>query len=213
MISTPIQIRGTIESDLNARESKAVENIKENPSYFYSYAKQFAKTRSNVGPLKNGDGDLKHQPEDMANILQSQYSSVFSDPDSPNIDPTATHTTKNDSSDMADIEVTPKLMMDAMAELDAKSSAPDGDIPAKVLHDCRKSLCKPLVILWKKSFDIGLIPEQFKKQYIAPIFKKGNRTDPANYRPVSLTSHVIKIFERVIRKQLVQILEMNTQKV
>ena len=39
--------------------------------------------------------------------------------------------------------------------------------------------------------------------------KKGDRTDPANYRPVSLTFHVIKVFERVVRKNLVQHLEMN----
>lgn len=39
--------------------------------------------------------------------------------------------------------------------------------------------------------------------------KKGNRTEPVNYRPVSLTSHVIKIFERVVRKVMVRHLEGN----
>ena len=63
--------------------------------------------------------------------------------------------------------------------------------------------------MWQSSLDKGIIPDQLKRQYIAPIFKKGAKTDPANYRPVSLTSHVIKIFERVIRKQLVSFLETN----
>ena len=40
-------------------------------------------------------------------------------------------------------------------------------------------------------------------------YKKDSNLDPANYRPISLTSHVIKIFERVIRKNLVQYLEDN----
>ena len=48
-----------------------------------------------------------------------------------------------------------------------------------------------------------------KTQFITPVFKKGNRTDPANYRPVSLTSHVIKVFERVLRNHLVSYLEDN----
>ena len=40
------------------------------------------------------------------------------------------------------------------------------------------------------------IPAELKTQYITPIYKKGGRTDPANHRPVSLTSHIIKTFER-----------------
>ena len=57
--------------------------------------------------------------------------------------------------------------------------------------------------------ETGLIPLTLKDQYIAPIYKKGNKTDPANYRPVSLTSHLIKIFERIVRKELVTYLESN----
>ena len=204
-----IQIRDAIEDELNTKEKKAVTNIKECPRYFFSYAKRFAKTKSNIGPLRDNSGNLKHKPEEMANILQSQYSSVFSDPNSPDIDLAATHTEKNNTSSITDIEVTPKLMMEAMSELNANSSAPDCEIPAKILKNCRMSLCKPLTILWQKSSIAGIIPTQFKKQFIAPIFKKGNKTDPANYRPISLTSHVIKIFERVIRNQLVNFLETN----
>ncbi len=48
-----------------------------------------------------------------------------------------------------------------------------------------------------------------KLQYITPIYKKGNKTEAVNYRPVSLTSHIIKIFERVLRKHLVLHLEEN----
>jgi len=194
---------------LNIKEDKVVTNIKENPRYFFSYAKRFAKTKSNVGPLRDNNGNLKHKPKEMANILQSQYSSVFSDPNSPDIDLDATHTEKNNTSSLTDIEVTLELMMEAMSELNANSSAPDCEIPARILKNCRKSLCKPLTILWQKSSKAGIIPTQFKKQFIAPIFKKGNKTDPANYRPISLTSHVIKIFERVIRNQLVNFLETN----
>ena len=204
-----INIRDAINDELEKREKKAVGSIKENPSYFFSYAKRFSKLKSNVGPLKDSQGNLKHQPEDMANILQGQYSSVFSDPESPDIDSSASHVEANDESSVTDIEITQELMIEAMNELDPKSSAPDGDIPAKILKSCRQALSQPLVILWQSSLDKGIIPDQLKRQYIAPIFKKGAKTDPANYRPVSLTSHVIKIFERVIRKQLVSFLETN----
>ena len=48
-----------------------------------------------------------------------------------------------------------------------------------------------------------------KTQYITPVFKKGDRTVAANYRPVSITSHLIKIFERVLRKHIVGHMETN----
>ena len=44
--------------------------------------------------------------------------------------------------------------------------------------------------------------------YITPIHKGGSRQDPANYRPVSLTSHVMKVFERVIKKSILEHLEL-----
>ena len=64
------------------REGKAIAKIIQNPRYFFSYAKRFAKRKSTVGPLLNENNDLEHDPKKMADILQKQYSSVFSDPSS-----------------------------------------------------------------------------------------------------------------------------------
>ena len=44
---------------------------------------------------------------------------------------------------------------------------------------------------------------------ITPIHKGGSRSNPKNYRPVGLTSHIIKIFERIILKKLVEYIERN----
>ena len=57
--------------------------------------------------------------------------------------------------------------------------------------------------------ETGHIPTKYKYQIITPIHKKDSRATPANYRPISLTSHIIKAFERVIRKRLVTYLEEN----
>ena len=106
-------------------------------------------------------------------------------------------------------EFTPDDIKEAIKELDPYSAAPDGDIPAKIICDFRDALSIPLWLLWKRSLDTGVIPPDLKLQYITPIYKKGNRTEAVNYRPVSLTSHIIKIFERVVRKHLVKHLEDN----
>ena len=49
----------------------------------------------------------------------------------------------------------------------------------------------------------------FKLAYIAPVHKGGSKLDPANFRPLSLTSHVMKVFERVLKVELVKHLETN----
>ena len=45
--------------------------------------------------------------------------------------------------------------------------------------------------------------------YITPIFKGGDKSEPSNYRPVALTNHITKIYERIIKKHLVHHLSSN----
>jgi hypothetical protein len=57
--------------------------------------------------------------------------------------------------------------------------------------------------LFEKSYRNGVVPEIWKKANVTPIFKKGKRTDPANYRPVSLTSVLCKLMEKLVRSVIV----------
>ena len=52
----------------------------------------------------------------------------------------------------------------------------------------------------------GFIPASFKRAAITPVFKSGIKTSPCNYRPISLTSTIIKVFERIVSKQVVAFL-------
>ncbi|CAL4059604.1 unnamed protein product [Meganyctiphanes norvegica] len=56
--------------------------------------------------------------------------------------------------------------------------------------------------MMRKSLDEGKIPDIFKLAYVTPIHKGGSKLKPEQYRPVSLTSHLMKIFERVIKRTL-----------
>ena len=97
----------------------------------------------------------------------------------------------------------------AIDELRANSSAgPDG-FPAILLKNCKSALAKPLFIFWKRSFDEGHIPLFLKQSLISPIHKGGNKALRANYRPVALTSHLIKIFEKVVRKNVAEFMDMH----
>ena len=66
-------------------------------------------------------------------------------------------------------------------------------------------------ILWRKCLDQGITPDKLKEAHIIPIHKGGHQGIPANYRPVALTSHIIKVFEKVVRKYIVEFLEENNK--
>ena len=193
-------------------EGKAVNSIKTNPKYFFTYAKKFSTVQSSVGPLLDSAKELIFCPSKMAHILSEQYSSVFSTPRSPLLGPSEYYPDDdNDDPYLSDIPFTQDDIRDAMKEIPPTASAGPDRFPAILLKKCSGVLSEPLYILWRKSLDKGDIPSIFKTANIIPIHKgKGSsKTEAKNYRPIALTSHIIKIFEKVIRKYIVSYMESN----
>ena len=88
-------------------------------------------------------------------------------------------------------------ILDAIDHLSNYAAAgPDG-FPAVLLKICKVELAEPLEMIFRESLDSGFIPDIWKKAFIFPIQKGGERTEPANYRPVSLTIQLMKTMERV----------------
>ena len=187
-------------------ESKVIDSIKKNSKYFFTYAKKKSKIRSNIGPLLNCNGELTQRSKEMADILADQYAKVFSKPKQPQPQPNQEKTNKVK---IDEINITEDSIVKAINELSPSSSAgPDG-FPAMLLKKCKDELSFPLCLLWKKSLEIGLVPTELKNCTITPIHKGGSRSLAANYRPVALTSHVIKIFEKVLRNHIVNHMNKN----
>ena len=100
-------------------------------------------------------------------------------------------------------------IMEAPDNLSSKSAAgPDG-VPAILLKNCKRSLADPLEILFRTFLSTGTIPSILKEAFVIPVHKGGERSSPANFHPVSLTSHIIKTMERIIRKSMVNHLEVH----
>ena len=89
-----------------------------------------------------------------------------------------------------------------------KACGPDGISPY-ILNKCAELLCDPLFDIFQSSLDSEDVPLDWRLASISAIFKKGSRSDPLNYRPVSLTSVVSKLLESLIRDEIMEHLEKN----
>eukprot|EP00794_Sanderia_malayensis_P011704 gene11704-12922_t len=139
----------------------------------------------------------------MAELLSSQYKKVFSTPK-----PYANSTPKAQTN-ITELEFTSEDIKAAIDEIDNSSAAgPDG-FPAIFLKKCKEALSTPLCLFWNQCLQNNVIPKVLKHAIITPLHKGGSRSVPANYRPVALTLHLIKIFEKVVRKHMTFYLEEN----
>ena len=90
-----------------------------------------------------------------------------------------------------------------------KSPGPD-KIYSRVLKELHEELTEPLTIIFKKSLQEGILPGNWKHSVVTAIFKKGDKSSPNNYRPVSLTSVVCKIMESLVRDAIQHHMESNS---
>ena len=82
-----------------------------------------------------------------------------------------------------------------------KVQGPDG-INGVVLKNCSETLSYPLSILFNLVYNTGYIPQEWKAANVVPVHKKDDKNKVTNYRPISLTSLVMKVLERIIYDEL-----------
>ena len=211
-----------LESHTNDRirkENDAVSAILSNSKAFFRYAKQTNNKNCDIGPLVNVNGDLEDDPKGKSEVLRKQYEKVFStrktdielkiDKDSSDSGIHIDDFFNNEDATFTDVTVTEDDVKRAIEETRINSAPGVDCVPPILLHKCKKELLKPLTTIMNKSIKTGILPDIWKEAIITPIFKKGLKELPCNYRPVSLTSQIAKLLERILRWYLVEYLELN----
>ena len=110
---------------------------------------------------------------------------------------------------MPDVKFKVKQVRKILVNLDEnKASGLDG-IPAVVLKKCAPELAPILTRLFQISYDCGIFPIGWKTARVQPIPKKGSKTLPTNYRPISILSVVSKVMEKYLNIEILKYLETN----
>ena len=187
----------------NALERQIARESKSNPKSFYSHINSARRNRSSIGPLKI-DGDLVVNPKDQSNALNDYFSSVFTrcNVESPQMEqPTGIGSIEN-------VAITEESIKNEIGRLKQFSAPGPDDVTNRILIELCTEIAKPLATLFTKSFDEGKIPDDWRLSNVTPVYKqKGSKSEPGNYRPVSLTSNVCKLMEKLVNRALCTHLE------
>ena len=90
----------------------------------------------------------------------------------------------------------------------AKASGPD-ELPPKLLKLVAHEIAPALSFIFQQSYNCGVVPTQWRQALVAPIHKSGLKSDPSNYRPISLTCICCKVMEHIVLSDLSKHLAAN----
>lgn len=187
-------------------EKSIAKSAKSNPKGFFAYARNKLRTREGVADLE-ADGVKITTDEGKANVLNDFFCSVFTVEDLQN-KPECEE--KSFESPLQSLTVTADDVKKQLQSLNPnKSPGPDGLHPM-VLKELSDVLAEPVAELFNKTMQEGELPPQWKEAHVTPIFKKGTKSKPGNYRPVSLTCILCKVMETLVRDKLLA--HMNSNK-
>lgn len=136
--------------------------------------------------------------DERSDVINSYFSSVFTneptldDFDPPNLS----------LSDMPPIIITSQGILKLIEKMKISSAPGHDGITAKILKGTKVFSSSILEIIFTQSITDSSLPTDWKINKVVPVYKSGSRSDPSNYRPISLTSIACKLLEHIIYSQI-----------
>ncbi|KAK4810452.1 hypothetical protein QYF61_004232 [Mycteria americana] len=183
--------------------------VKDNKKHFFKYISSKRRAKENLQPLVDGGGNTVTKDEEKAEVLNAAFASVFNSRANCSLGTQPLELEDRDGDQNGAPIIQGEMVSDLLHHLDIhKSMGPDG-IHLRVLKELADVLTKPLSIIYQQSWLTGEVPADWRLANVTPIFKKGRKEDPGNYRPVSLTSVPGKLMEQIILSAITQHVENN----
>ena len=188
-------------------EKMLASNIKSDSKSFYSYVRSKSNSKESVGPLIDSSGNVVSDELQQAQLLNNFFSSVFTVENMNSFPRPLNIFHGSDNDKLVNCAFSPDQVLDILDKLKPDKAAVVGNIHPKYLREARLALVDPLCIIFRKFLDEGFVPSDWRRANVTPVFKKGPKSSCGNYRPISLTSQICKVFELMIRAVVVNHLE------
>ncbi|EFA13459.1 hypothetical protein TcasGA2_TC005059 [Tribolium castaneum] len=169
-----------LKSDLQIARCNYENSILNKPKLFYSHVRKFISSRVSVPLVRNASGLLCSDHTETANTLADSFAATYNlniNNNIPSFMPTSTF------SGLSYINFTPDLVKSQLCAIKLNTAPGPDQIPPKLLRTCAASLSGPLAKMMTKSFLQGTLPYEWLQATITPLYKSGDKLDPANYRP------------------------------
>ena len=183
-------------------EKKITQCLKSNSKPFYAYLRNKRALKSCVSSLEQPDGSITKNNFETAEVLADAFASVFvKEPNGP----LSQECFNNDQEFVIDdIEMTVNDVYRELSKVNvSKSQGPDSIHP-KLLKELagNSNFVHAVTKLFQTCASTGKIPSQWKTANVTALYKKGSRKSALNYRPVSLTCIICKVYEKLIRRHI-----------
>ncbi|KAK4831229.1 hypothetical protein QYF61_016327 [Mycteria americana] len=172
--------------------------VKDNKKYLFKHISSKRRAKENLQLLVEGGGNTVTKDEEKAEIVNSFFASVFNSRVNCSLgtQPPESEDRVGDQNGAPIIQG--EMVSDLLHHLDIHKSMGPDEVHPRVLKELADVLTKPLSIIYQQSWLTGEVPADWRLANVTPIFKKGRKEDPGNYRPVSLTSVPGKLMEEII---------------
>ena len=188
-------------------EKWIANQVKRNPKLFWNYVNSKMKYKEQVADLETSNGLLTDN-KGKADELNKFFKSVFTEEDLSNMPAVDS---REDIQSLKDIFFCEDDIRKLLKKLDKNKSMGPDEISPKLLLLIADSLVKPSYLIFRKSLDEGVLSQDWKEANITPIYKnKGSKHHTTNYRPVSLTSIIGKLMEKIVCKGIINHLRTNS---
>ena len=187
-------------------EKNIAKSCKVNSKRVWKYVNSKLKRQTGISNLKMADGGLTKTDKDKADVINTFFSSVFTKENTESVPQLNSH---NNNLFLSDLILTQEAVKKKLEGLNPNKAMGPDEIPSIVLKELSSELSFPLLIIFNKSLSEGRVPIDWKTAEVKAIFKKGDKTDPGNYRPVSLTNVVCKILESFVTDEIRKHMETN----
>lgn len=172
-----------------------------NKKRLFRYVRASLNSKVSIPTVRNESGDICDGHGESANVLSTSFASSFCiEPDGNIPIPSTDRVTR----EISNIQVTRDAVERYLSDLKVDTAPGRDGITTRLLKNCASALAVPLHLLFTKSLTSGCIPSDWLSASITPIFKKGDKLDPSNYRPISILSSVSKVLERIVCDCLLQ---------
>jgi hypothetical protein len=195
-------VNGFFDDRENTTEQEQKANISKR---LWSYVKGKKNDQIGVASLKDPAGTVSDDTS-KAELLNTFFTKVFTVEDTHTI-PTPDG---NPSPIMPDIKVNEQGVCAQLKRLNPQNAQGPGEIPLRVLKEASQQLAPLLTYIFNQSLNTGKIVKDWSTANVVSIHKKGDQTDPNNYRPVSLTAVPCKILEHIIHHNIMKHSDTNS---